>query len=58
MLDVYDILGRKVQRLIEIRQQAGECQVTWEADKFASGFYFTRLISGNQSRSIKLTLIE
>jgi hypothetical protein len=57
-LDIYDILGRKVQTLIDISQQAGEYQAVWEADKVGSGFYFAKLNAGGQSKTTKLILLK
>jgi hypothetical protein len=57
-LDIYDILGRKVQTLIDINQPAGEYQAVWEADKVGSGFYFARLNAGGQSQTTKLIFLK
>jgi hypothetical protein len=46
-LDIYDILGRKVETLYEGNQQAGEHSVTLHVDGFASGMYFYRLTAGD-----------
>jgi photosystem II stability/assembly factor-like uncharacterized protein len=57
-LDIYDILGRKVQTLIDIQQQAGEHQVIWEADKTASGLYFYRMQAGDKDVSRPMILLK
>ncbi len=58
MLSIYDILGRKVQSLLDIQQPAGEYQVTWEADRFGSGVYFYRFCTGGQSVSRPMILLK
>lgn len=57
-LDIYDIMGRKVERLIEANQSAGEYQVRWNAADISSGIYFARLQNGRDSETIKLTLLK
>lgn len=57
-LDIYDILGRKVQTLLDISQPAGEYQSVWQADKVGSGLYFAKLKAGGQSKSTKLILLK
>ena len=42
-LDVYNLLGQRVARLVSARQQAGSYSVPWHADHVASGVYFYRL---------------
>jgi len=42
-LTVYDILGRKIQVLVNSLQPAGQYSVQWNASNFPSGVYFYRL---------------
>ena len=58
LLEIYDRLGRKVTTLIDRYQQAGEYEVEWNAERFASGVYFCRLESGLQCQTRKLLLIK
>lgn len=57
-LDIYDILGRKVQTLWDGRQTAGEHSVIWDADGFASGAYFYKITAGEFERSEKMILLK
>ena len=57
-LDIYDILGRKVQTLLDNNQQAGEYRVIWNADGVGSGVYFYRLTTGSNSISRPMILLK
>ncbi len=43
VLQVLDVLGREVARLVNERQEPGYKQADWNASGFASGIYFYRL---------------
>jgi len=58
MLDIYDILGRKVTTLIDRRQSTGYHQAIWRADDLASGMYFYKLQAGEYSQSKKMLLMK
>jgi len=57
-IDIYDILGRKVETLISIKQPAGEHQVIWDAMDKSSGMYFYKLQAGNYSEAKKMLLLK
>ncbi|MCP4633201.1 MAG: T9SS type A sorting domain-containing protein [candidate division Zixibacteria bacterium] len=57
-LDVYNLLGRKVQTLVNKRQTAGEHKVTWNAGDFSSGIYFYKLTTGDNSLTRKMVLLK
>ena len=57
-LKVYDIIGREVATLVNETKDAGSYQVTFNANKLASGVYFYRLQSGNYSSVKKLVLLR
>ena len=55
-LDIYDVLGRRVHRVLDSRRSAGHHVVTWDGrdeagGRVASGLYLVRMTakSGNQS---------
>ena len=48
-LEVYDVLGRRVARLVKAEQPAGRHQVAWRADRLASGVYFVRMVAEARS---------
>lgn len=58
VLEVYDILGRKVSTLINEELKAGSHIQTWDARNFASGVYFYRLQSGQFLKVKKMMLIK
>ena len=57
-LDIYDILGRKVETLIDKPQPAGYHRVVWNADNFSSGVYFYKLSTGEFVKSKKMVLLK
>ena len=57
-LDIYDVLGQKVEQLLAQRQDAGPHQVTWNADEYPSGIYFAKLQAQGGSKSLKLVLLK
>ena len=58
LLNIYDISGRIVAELINEKYDFGSYSVTWDASSFASGVYFTELISGNQRETQKIILLK
>jgi hypothetical protein len=57
-IDIYDILGRKVQTLLDVKEQVGSHQVNWSAADMPSGAYFARLKAGEQSQTMKMILMK
>jgi hypothetical protein len=58
-LEVYDMLGRRVETLVNDRlYSAGEHQVRWDASEFSSGTYFYRLEVDGHSSTSKMVLIK
>ncbi len=58
VLKVYDILGREVATLVNENKAPGNYEVTFTADKLASGVYFYELRSGSFSSVKKLMLLK
>lgn len=58
-LTVYDILGRKVEILVD-RALTGEQthQVTFNGEPYSSGVYFIQLITDQNSQVIPMTLVK
>ena len=42
-LEIFDILGRKIETVVDEQLNAGNYTYTWNATKIASGIYFYRL---------------
>ncbi len=57
-LDIFDILGRKVQTLYDGFQTAGSHSLIWNADSFSSGTYFYGIKAGEFNKTDKMTLIK
>lgn len=57
-LDIYDILGRKLETLVDQWQAAGSYIVVWDADQNSSGLYFYKLWADGHSQIRTLVLIR
>ncbi len=58
LIEVYDVLGRRVATLARNSYPAGVHQVVFNARNYASGVYFVRMIAGKQIETRKMTLIK
>ncbi len=57
-LDIYDILGRRAESLVDWYLPAGNHSVLWQAGEMPSGIYFYRLAAGDYQDSRKITLLK
>jgi hypothetical protein len=57
-IEIYNILGQKVDVLFDGYKQAGYHNVIWRADDFPSGVYFARLEAGAKSESVMMVLLK
>jgi len=57
-IDIYDILGRKIETLLSDVQQAGYHQATWNAEDITSGVYFYKIQTGNYTETKKMMLLK
>lgn len=57
-LVVYDMLGQEVAALVNDDQDAGYYEVSFSADRFASGVYFYRLVAGTFTSVQKMLLTK
>jgi hypothetical protein len=57
-IDIFEIMGRKVETLLSEKQQAGEHTIVWNADGKPFGIYFYRLRAGNVSKTEKCILLK
>jgi hypothetical protein len=55
-LVVYDMLGQKIETLLNGHHQKGSHNVTWTADDLPSGVYLYQLVSGSLSETKKFVL--
>jgi aminopeptidase N len=57
-LEVFNVLGQRVETLQTGYMAAGEHELVWNADAVPSGVYFCRLIAGDRGAVQKMTLIK
>ena len=57
-LDVFNIKGQLIENLAHSRFEAGDHQISWNADNFASGIYFIRLNNGSGINFSKVILMK
>jgi hypothetical protein len=57
-IDIFDVLGRHVETLINTEMAAGKYEIPWNAARYASGVYLYRLSTAQFSLTKKLTLIK
>ena len=55
-LDVFDVAGRRVARVVEAQLGAGSHRLTWDPQAAAGGMYFARLRSGG--REVTRTVVR
>jgi hypothetical protein len=58
ILEVFDVLGRRVSVLVDEVQQSGYHQITWKAAGKSSGIYLYRIQAGNFKKTRKLILLK
>jgi len=57
-LAVYDMLGREVETLVNENLSPATYEVRWNADRFASGIYFYKILAGNYTDVKKMSVIK
>ncbi|MCF7922492.1 MAG: T9SS type A sorting domain-containing protein [Candidatus Marinimicrobia bacterium] len=57
-LSIYNILGQKIESLIDGRQDAGVHSIQWEAKGQPAGIYLAVLNNGFESKTTKMVLIK
>ncbi|MDR8389628.1 T9SS type A sorting domain-containing protein [Aliifodinibius sp. S!AR15-10] len=57
-MEVYNLVGRKVQTLVNKVQNPGKYSVTFNASSLSSGTYFVRIKAGDFYKVRKMTLIK
>jgi hypothetical protein len=63
VINVYDVRGSIVKRLVDAVMPAGPAEVTWDglnenAESVSSGIYFLRMITGEQRHTRKMVLLR
>jgi hypothetical protein len=57
-VDVYNLLGQKVDRIYSGISHSRQFNITWKADEFASGIYLIEAVTGNESSIVKSILLK
>lgn len=57
-LEIYDILGRHVETLLDYVQEEGKHQVNWYAQNAPSGVYFYTLQAGDYIKTKRMLLLK
>jgi parallel beta-helix repeat protein/predicted outer membrane repeat protein len=57
-INVFDLLGRKVETLVDEEKQAGQHQAVWDASGHSSGVYFYRIEAGEFTETKKMILLK
>lgn len=57
-IEIYDILGRKVDTIANQKQQAGPHRITWDAGSNPSGVYFYEITAEDHSETMKMVLLR
>jgi hypothetical protein len=62
-LDIYDLLGRKIARIVDGELDAGQHSITWDGrdsdgNSVSSGIYFYRLVTDYGVKQAKMTLLK
>ena len=58
IIEIYDILGRSIETLVNGQQQAGYHQGVWDAKDASSGMYFYRIQAGDYSEIKKMLVLK
>lgn len=57
-IEIFDILGRKVETLFDGYQQAGQHRLTWDAADMSSGVYLYKINAGGLSETKQMLLLK
>ena len=57
-LEIFNLLGQRVETIVDSRLDAGVHKVLWNADNRSSGMYFYRLTAGEFQKTERMTLLK
>jgi len=58
VIEIYDLLGRKIETLVDVYQPAGMHRAIWNADQISTGIYFYKINAGDFSKTRKMLLLK
>ena len=57
-IEVYDVLGKKISKLVDDGKSAGSYKIEFDGSKYTSGVYFYRMQAGDYIETKKLILLK
>ena len=57
-VSIYNLLGQKIETLIDKHYKSGTHRINWSAEGYPSGVYFYRITTDNWTQACKLTLVK
>jgi aminopeptidase N len=57
-VDIFNMLGQKIETLYDGHMSAGEKEIVWNGGGVASGIYFYRVTSGDRTASRKMLMLK
>ena len=57
-VEIFDMTGRRVARLVDGDRSAGRHQVTWDASGIGSGVYLLKIRAGDWQQAMKVTVVK
>ncbi|MBD3233615.1 MAG: T9SS type A sorting domain-containing protein [candidate division Zixibacteria bacterium] len=57
-LEIYNLMGQKLQTLIDGYREAGQHTASWNAANYSSGIYLYKLQVGDQVYTLKMSLLK
>jgi parallel beta-helix repeat protein/predicted outer membrane repeat protein len=57
-IEIYDILGRRIETLVNERQSSGYHQAVWDANDRSSGIFFYRIQAADHAETRKMLLLK
>ena len=58
LIEIYDLLGCKIETILDRYQTAGYHNLIWNADRLPSGVYFCKVTAGDYSKIGKMLLLK
>ena len=58
LIQIFDLMGRKIETLINKEQTPGNYEVQWNAFNLPSGLYFCKIQAGKFEQTIKMMLVR
>ena len=57
-VEVFNLLGQKVETLVDGHKNSGHHSITWDASNYSSGIYFYKLTAGDFTQTKRMTLLK